>query len=82
MGLALSPDGKWLAAGRYDGTLGVYERFVFYPELGLAGLIERGDGWGGVSPNVGFGGRYYLLRSVSVMGRLGWPMAISLGATF
>ena len=25
MGLALSPDGKWLAAGRYDGTLGVYE---------------------------------------------------------
>ena len=24
MGLALSPDGKWLAAGRYDGTVGVY----------------------------------------------------------
>jgi hypothetical protein len=24
MGLALSPDGRWLAAGRYDGTLGLY----------------------------------------------------------
>jgi WD40 repeat protein len=24
MGLALSGDGKWLAAGRYDGTLGLY----------------------------------------------------------
>ncbi|MDQ3211375.1 MAG: hypothetical protein M3Q85_01770, partial [Acidobacteriota bacterium] len=24
MGLALSRDGKWLAAGRYDGTLGLY----------------------------------------------------------
>ena len=24
MGLALSADGKWLAAGRYDGTLGLY----------------------------------------------------------
>ena len=25
MGLALSPDGRWLAAGRYDGTLGLYD---------------------------------------------------------
>jgi WD40 repeat protein len=25
MGLALSADGRWLAAGRYDGTLGLYE---------------------------------------------------------
>ena len=24
MGLALSADGRWLAAGRYDGTLGLY----------------------------------------------------------
>ena len=24
MGLALSGDGRWLAAGRYDGTLGLY----------------------------------------------------------
>ena len=24
MGLALSADGHWLAAGRYDGTLGLY----------------------------------------------------------
>jgi WD40 repeat protein len=25
MGLALSRDGRWLAAGRYDGTLGLYD---------------------------------------------------------
>jgi WD40 repeat protein len=25
LGLALSADGKWLAAGRYDGTVGLYE---------------------------------------------------------
>jgi hypothetical protein len=25
LGLALSTDGKWLAAGRYDGTVGLYE---------------------------------------------------------
>ena len=24
MGLALSADGRWLASGRYDGTLGLY----------------------------------------------------------
>jgi hypothetical protein len=38
--------------------------------------------WQGVFPNVGFGGRYTLYRSVALTGRLGWPMAISLGATF
>jgi hypothetical protein len=38
--------------------------------------------WQGVFPNVGFGGRYTLHRSIALMGRLGWPMAISLGATF
>jgi WD40 repeat protein len=25
MGLALSPDGRWLASGRYDGTVGIYD---------------------------------------------------------
>ncbi len=25
MSLALSPDGRWLAAGRYDGTFGIYD---------------------------------------------------------
>jgi hypothetical protein len=24
LGLASSADGRWLAAGRYDGTLGIY----------------------------------------------------------
>ncbi|HEY3129257.1 MAG TPA: c-type cytochrome domain-containing protein [Acidobacteriota bacterium] len=27
MSLALSPDGRWLAAGRYDGSLGIYDLF-------------------------------------------------------
>jgi hypothetical protein len=67
--------------GVLQWSLGVSERFSFYPELGLTAKIER-DGWAGVFPNVGFGGRYYLWRSVALMGRLGWPMAISLGGTF
>jgi hypothetical protein len=62
-------------------TLGITPKFSFFPELGLAGQIDR-DGWQGVFPNIGFGGRYHIWRSVAVMGRLGWPMAISLGATF
>ncbi|MFT3921612.1 MAG: hypothetical protein QM778_03670 [Myxococcales bacterium] len=62
-------------------SLGVTPKFAFYPELGLAAKIER-DGWDGVYPNVGFGGRYSLWRSVALLGRVGWPMAISLGGTF
>jgi len=62
-------------------NLGVSDRFAFYPELGIAARIDR-DGWQGVYPNVGFGGRYYLWRSVSIMGRFGWPLALSAGATF
>jgi hypothetical protein len=62
-------------------TLGLTPNFSFYPEVGLAGEIER-EGWAGVFPNIGFGGRYYLWRSIAVTGRLGWPMAISLGACF
>jgi len=62
-------------------SLGLNDRFVFYPELGLAAKVDR-DGWQGVFPNVGFGGRYYVWRSVSAMARFGWPMALSLGASF
>jgi hypothetical protein len=62
-------------------SLGIGERGVFYPELGLAAHI-RPDGWGGIYPNIGFGGRYYLHRSVALLGRLGWPMALSLGIAF
>gem|GEM_PF-6158213 len=62
-------------------SLGVTPNFAFYPELGLAAKITR-DGWDGVFPNVGFGGRYSLYRSVSLLARVGWPMAVSLGATF
>lgn len=62
-------------------SLGVSERFVFYPELGLAAKVER-HGWDGIYPNIGFGGRYYLVRSAALLGRLGWPMAVSAGATF
>jgi hypothetical protein len=62
-------------------SLGVTERFSFYPELGLAAQIERHT-WGGVFPNIGFGGRYTFHRSAGLMGRVGWPMAISLGGVF
>ncbi len=62
-------------------TLGITDQFSFYPELGLAALIER-DGWQGVLPNIGFGGRYHFYRSIALFGRLGWPMALSLGVTF
>ncbi len=67
--------------GTVQWSLGVTERFTFYPELGLTAKIER-ERWGGVFPNVGFGGRYSLYRSISLLGRVGWPMAISLGGTF
>jgi hypothetical protein len=33
--LAISPDGKWLAAGRYDGTLSLYDTKSYKPMLGL-----------------------------------------------
>ncbi len=62
-------------------TLGVNDHFVFYPEIGLAAFVDR-DGWQGVFPNVGFGGRYYFWRSISITGRFGWPMAVSIGVTF
>jgi hypothetical protein len=65
-------------------SLGVSDKFSFYPELGIAAKVtgKVANRWQGVFPNVGFGGRYTLYRSVALTGRLGWPMAISLGATF
>lgn len=62
-------------------SLAVNDRFVFYPELGLTAKFER-DGWDGMYPNIGFGGRYYTYKSVAVVGRLGWPVALSAGVAF
>lgn len=62
-------------------TFAVSENFSFYPELGVVARIQRRD-WKGLYPNVGFGGRYIVYKSLALMGRLGWPMAVSLGVTF
>jgi hypothetical protein len=62
-------------------SLSVSERFAFVPELGLSARID-GDGVDAVIPTLGFGARWYLRRSLGVMARLGWPVAISAGAVF
>lgn len=62
-------------------SLGASEKLAFSPELGLVGEISQ-SGWGGIYPNIGFGARYYVYNQVSLMARLGWPVALSLGATF
>ena len=62
-------------------ALSVNESFTFFPELGITAHIAH-DGWDGFYPNIGFGGRYYVYRSVSMVGRLGWPMALSVGVAF
>lgn len=62
-------------------TLGVSERFAFYPEVGLVARFEGRD-FKGVYPGVGFGGRVQLYKMLSLLGRLGWPMAVSIGLTF
>jgi hypothetical protein len=62
-------------------SLGLNERVVFYPELGLAGRIKEGT-WAGIYPNIGFGLRYSLYRSIALFGRLGWPIGVSAGLTF
>lgn len=62
-------------------TLAVTERFSFFPELGLVGRVQ-GSEWKGLYPNVGFGGRVLVYQTLSVVGRLGWPMAVSLGLSF
>ncbi|MDB4987055.1 MAG: hypothetical protein JWN04_2233 [Myxococcaceae bacterium] len=62
-------------------SLGISERTFLYPELGLVGHVDGGQ-WEGLHPNIGFGARYYLHRSLSLQGRLGWPVALSGGVTF
>jgi len=62
-------------------SLGVSDRFFFYPELGLVAHVIRSE-WDGFYPNIGFGARYYLRRSFSLQGRLGWPLALTAGVTF
>jgi hypothetical protein len=62
-------------------SLGASEKLALSPELGLVGQIKD-SGWGGIYPNIGFGGRYYIHKSVSLNARLGWPVALSFGATF
>jgi hypothetical protein len=62
-------------------TLAVSERFSLYPELGLVACIQGRD-WKGIYPNVGFGGRLELVGDLSFMGRLGWPIAASIGLTY
>jgi len=62
-------------------SLGVNDRLAFYPELGLIGYVEDRS-WEGVLPNVGFGARYYMHRSFGLHGRVGWPIALSLGTVF
>ena len=62
-------------------SLGVDDRFYFFPELGFSAHVIGND-WDGFYPTLGFGARYYLRRSLSLQGRLGWPIALSAGATF
>lgn len=64
--------------------LGVSERFVFAPELGLVARITKDDDGLDVQlrPNVGFGARYFVHRSFGLAVRLGWPIGLSVGAVF
>lgn len=62
-------------------TLAVSERFSLYPELGLVARVERRD-FKGIYPSVGFGVRVRLYKVLALMGRLGWPIAVSIGITF
>jgi len=62
-------------------SLGVNDRFYFFPEFGFSAHVSGGT-WDGFYPSLGFGARYYLRRSLSVQAKLGWPMALSAGATF
>lgn len=76
-----STDVKTYPNFAFQWSLGVTERWFFYPELGVSTRID-GDGWNGVSANLGFGARYYLQRSFALFGRFGWPIALSAGTTF
>ncbi len=62
-------------------SIGVNDRMYLYPEFGLLGHIDDGE-WKGLYPNLGFGARYYLRRSVGLQARFGWPIALSAGAVF
>lgn len=62
-------------------SIAVSDRVSFYPELGIVARIERAA-WKGLYPNVAFGGRVQVQRSLHFMGRLGWPIAVSIGLTF
>lgn len=62
-------------------SIGVDDRLFFYPEFGIVGHIDDGK-WDGLYPNIGFGGRYYLARSIGLQARFGWPIAFSAGAVF
>jgi hypothetical protein len=62
-------------------SLSVTERAFFFPELGLVGHVDDGR-WDGLKPNIGFGARYYVHRSLSLQGRMGWPVGLAAGVTF
>jgi hypothetical protein len=62
-------------------SLAVREHFVLYPELGIVAQLPPGQ-FKGLYPNVGVGGRINVYRSLDVLVRLGWPMAVSVGLTF
>jgi hypothetical protein len=62
-------------------SLGVNDRFYLFPEFGFSAHVISGA-WDGMHATMGFGARYYLRRSLSLQGKLGWPTALSLGATF
>jgi hypothetical protein len=62
-------------------SIGVNDRLFFTPEFGAVGHVDGGS-WKGLYPNIGFGTRYYLARSIGLQGRFGWPIAFSAGAVF
>ncbi|MET0285514.1 MAG: hypothetical protein ABW352_13625 [Polyangiales bacterium] len=62
-------------------SIGVNDRLFLYPEFGFVGHVDDGR-WDGLFPNIGFGTRYYLARSIGLHARFGWPIAFSAGAVF
>jgi hypothetical protein len=62
-------------------SIGVDDRLYFYPELGFIGHVDHGK-WDGLFPNIGFGTRYYIARSLGIQARFGWPIAFAAGAVF
>lgn len=62
-------------------SLSVSEHFVLYPELGIVAQIRPGD-FRGLFPNVGVGGRINVYKTLEVLVRVGWPMAVTVGIAF